>query len=154
MKWLELISERWFQKNRDKAIPMVVLFIFLSLGSIYALFNLSQNLRWLGWLALVGSLFCVFISLVIYKSVKFKDQKPDRISVVKEYLLTFLMFGLLAFNVIGGYASYLHNLSQPGVLVLWLSIFVLGFKAWKFRFLFLVLLLFLGVSLIELQVDL
>ena len=100
MKWLDLMGERWFQRNKSRAVSMLVFIGLMCCGSIYSIYGLPSNSEWIGWLAFSGSMVFMVVAIKVFKNIEFNEDSSTKSFHFEDLLLTILMFALFSFNII------------------------------------------------------
>ena len=151
MKILDIIyGGRLFSYSRQRVIAMLVLSSIMIIGAVYSSIVLPVEDKWVGGVALCGSSLLFLVLLLLLKHV----YKKERVDKTKSYLIEiFLLLSILVFcllNLLIGFSSFAYGYSKLGGSILFFSIIVFLFRQWKYRFLYLISLLLLGIGLIEL----
>ncbi|OMH35346.1 hypothetical protein [Motiliproteus sp. MSK22-1] len=144
-----IVEKMVYRVSKERHLSMLALGGVIFVIGCYML--LSAEILY-GIVLLIYGAISVVLSIIFlkmhqhkYESIGFKKK-----SLIKEIFLLSAVIVFMVFNLIGAVSSFQYGLNKLGSAILALSIGVFVFASWRDRFLFLTVLLFIGVGLIEL----
>ena len=150
------LKKRFESYSANQIYALIGVTVLGFIAGVLSAINLPSSERWLGVLAALASLL---MSVLFYYALKLVKQtkasaphhKNIHRSVALESLLLAVVVAVLLLNILIAVTSYWYGNSIYGIAILSMSILVFMFDKFWYRFSYLLILLFAGVLVIELN---
>lgn len=146
MNLILLIQKVLLSYDLKRNISMLFVAILLILASVYTTVVLPLDKKWMGGAGLIGGLFMFVMLRQAIKIQRKSGQNQSMGSAALETFLTFVILGFISINYLLSAAIYLDSGSYSAVIILACSGISLLFKQWVYRFVILISLSVLGIS--------